>query len=172
MTPLTARWYLRCLHCLTIAAVREHPERDLSCGACGGPVEDMGQVQESLLVNPEERTPCDDRCTSARGPLCVCRCGGVNHGVNRLVIMGNGRVDMPDPAEARARAEEYRRGLENLCDQVMELRALQATGHLLSHGDYKRLKLLEKLFRDMTDARTHKTRMRILAQGRVDGRAE
>jgi hypothetical protein len=24
--------------------------------------------------------PCDERCTSARGHLCECSCGGVNHG--------------------------------------------------------------------------------------------
>ena len=27
---------------------------------------------------------CDSRCTSARGPVCVCACGGHNHGADRV----------------------------------------------------------------------------------------
>jgi hypothetical protein len=24
--------------------------------------------------------PCDERCTDAKGPICNCACGGINHG--------------------------------------------------------------------------------------------
>jgi hypothetical protein len=32
------------------------------------------------ILRPE--SPCDDRCTYAKGNLCECSCGGKNHGIN------------------------------------------------------------------------------------------
>lgn len=31
---------------------------------------------------------CDDRCMYAKGAVCVCACGGINHGLGLLVTMG------------------------------------------------------------------------------------
>jgi hypothetical protein len=36
-------------------------------------------------VSTAAKHHCDDRCISAKGNLCVCQCGGVNHGVGLLV---------------------------------------------------------------------------------------
>lgn len=35
-----------------------------------------GRVVKAIASNH----PCDERCTSAKGNLCECSCGGVNHG--------------------------------------------------------------------------------------------
>jgi len=32
--------------------------------------------------------PCDIRCTSAKGPLCNCQCGGLNHGADHGIASG------------------------------------------------------------------------------------
>ena len=45
----------------------------------------MGEVKGPRLTQPEDRCPCDRRCTNATGPNCECSCGGVNHGSGRLV---------------------------------------------------------------------------------------
>lgn len=31
---------------------------------------------------PQRRVKCDERCRSARGPECNCKCGGKYHGAN------------------------------------------------------------------------------------------
>lgn len=47
----------------------------------------IGPTRYGRLLTPEERAPCDGRCTNARGPNCDCRCGGVNHGSQRVVTV-------------------------------------------------------------------------------------
>lgn len=44
------------------------------------------------LVGPKNRwyrvvsdTPCDGRCTNAKGPSCDCPCKGANHGTSRVI---------------------------------------------------------------------------------------
>src|SRR5258708_993631 len=83
----------------------------LQCGACDGSLEYLGRTERDRLIKEHEACPCDDRCTSARGPNCSCRCGGQNHGSNLTVTVrtdeGGIPVAMIDPA-ARFKAEEYR----------------------------------------------------------------
>ena len=114
------RHYYRCVDCLTVAATSEPLQVQRvegwinsygECGACGGRIESMGQVYQERLVKPELRTPCDCRCTGARGPNCDCRCGGANHGTGLMVevMVGAGPVPrLMTPAGGRWRAEEYR----------------------------------------------------------------
>lgn len=47
----------------------------------------VGRTRAGRLLTPEERSPCDGRCTNARGPNCDCRCGGANHGSRRVVTV-------------------------------------------------------------------------------------
>ena len=47
----------------------------------------MGKVVpgKKALLSPEYLTPCDGRCTNAKGPSCDCKCHGANHGTGRLI---------------------------------------------------------------------------------------
>ena len=38
----------------------------------------------------ETDTPCDERCTSAKGPDCNCSCNGANHGIDHQAASGQG----------------------------------------------------------------------------------
>jgi hypothetical protein len=89
------------------------------CGACAGTLEYLGRTERDRLIKEHEACPCDDRCTSARGPNCSCRCGGENHGSNMTVTVrtdeGGIPVAMIDPA-ARVKAEEYRAAKQGFWD--------------------------------------------------------
>lgn len=91
------RFFYRCADCLSVMAIdaelrwilrpdaeQPYPAANVymlgKCGACGGYLEFMGKVERNRLVRTEERSPCDARCTHARGPSCDCKCGGMNHG--------------------------------------------------------------------------------------------
>lgn len=45
------------------------------CDSCGYGMESVDVI---AIHNPEGK--CDFRCMNAHGPLCVCSCGGPNHG--------------------------------------------------------------------------------------------
>lgn len=82
---MSVRTFVRCPLCLSIAAVEGDIPAGLVC-ECGGAVDIMGVVQgDRLHIGTEFRCPCDDRCTSAKGPNCSCSCGGKNHGTNRVL---------------------------------------------------------------------------------------
>ena len=90
--PAGPLWFVRCRDCLAVVAVTaaELPRRVGRdgwpiCGACGGPVEIMGQVERARLISESHRSVCDDRCTNARGPSCDCKCGGKFHGSTLVV---------------------------------------------------------------------------------------
>jgi hypothetical protein len=84
-----ARIYYRCPDCLIIVTLdKPHHER-FFCGNCKSnrPFVFLGEVRQDKLVKIETRCPCDDRCTSAKGPNCDCQCGGANHGAGWLDIV-------------------------------------------------------------------------------------
>ena len=102
------RHFVRCCDCLAISAIEGRPPADLEC-ECGGKVQDMGAVKGERLAAWTSQTPCDARCTGARGPNCDCPCLGVNHGTGRLVTVQHDkgpvpRISSPSPE----RAAEYR----------------------------------------------------------------
>lgn len=129
--------FYRCNDCLTVAVTREEikPTYDqktgarhyATCDACGGDVEYMGRTQTETgitLVKNEYRCPCDDRCTSARGPNCDCKCGGKNHGSNLVVEVITAVGTLPKlmtPPSARRNAEQFR-ALYALAMQAWETR--------------------------------------------------
>lgn len=89
-TVATSRYYVRCTDCLSIGVVETNPfGNKWKCGVCAGPIEVMGKVvmNDTKLEKTTTRTACDMRCTHAIGPLCVCKCGCVNHGTGRVVTV-------------------------------------------------------------------------------------
>lgn len=71
---------------------------DTKCAFCGGIFKTL-RVREVNYCRPSHRTmawrerirdrgldpdyDCDERCADAEGPICYCKCGGVNHGKAR-----------------------------------------------------------------------------------------
>lgn len=114
------RFFYRCPSCLVVLAVDEQ-NNNLHCETCRegekvARMEFMGRVQADNLVREYDKPVCDDRCTSARGPVCVCRCLGANHGSHMWVtvketIAGVPSVSAPKDAEKyREQAEQFNRG--------------------------------------------------------------
>jgi hypothetical protein len=165
-TPAGRRWFVRCRDCLSVAAVDETLTR-ASCGACNGPIEIMGEeVAEDRLIRREHRTACDERCTSARGPICCCKCGAANHGSGRVaeVIYDAGpvpRVMMRGPVMARVTAQEFRDACAAVLAQLDPLRARRAVGHL-PDGDFDRMRRLSAALTRAHAARTHAGRLKTL----------
>jgi hypothetical protein len=125
--PVRLHFY-RCADCLSICTSADalqyrHARGYLvpggKCGACDGPLEYLGRTERDRLIKEHEACPCDDRCTSARGPNCSCKCGGQNHGSNMTVTVrtdeGGIPVAMIDPA-ARLKANEYRAAKKEFWD--------------------------------------------------------
>jgi len=121
------RHFYRCADCLSVVAtetkiqpVQVPPSYFYSfgeCGACGGAIEYMGEVHRDHLIRTALRVPCDGRCTGATGPSCDCRCGGKNHGSNRLVevVVETGKLPrLMAPPDAAAKGEAYRQLLERI----------------------------------------------------------
>jgi hypothetical protein len=150
-TPMN-RHYYRCVDCLTVMAAEvKLPYLQGSwryhaiCDACGGKVEYMGEVHRDRLTVTQHQTPCDDRCTHARGPSCDCKCGGKNHGSHltvavRLDAGAIPHLETPDPARARLAAEQYRaraqRVQQAINDRYGRVMDLKRAGVYLDGGDY------------------------------------
>lgn len=157
-TP-TERWYVRCTTCLSIGAVEQNPYRqNWTCGVCAGQIEVMGKVVMDKLETEHVRTACDARCTHARGPLCVCRCGCANHGTGRVVRIVVKQdiptIEFQDAEKALAIATEYRTAYA-AADE-----SLRAKRSSYFYGYYKVQSLLKKA----REARKHETRMKRIAE--------
>lgn len=59
----------------------------LDCPYCSTSkgLENVGRVRGAEVVSESERSACDSACTSARGTLCVCKCGSKNHGTGLTI---------------------------------------------------------------------------------------
>jgi len=169
------RWYVRCVDCLSVAAVdsaTEPPKAD--CSLCAGRIEVMGRVRPATpwhrasLVQDVRDTACDWKCTSARGPCCACTCGGKNHGTGRTVsvVVGLGslpRVAMPTSEHAQRMAADYRAAKQTARDELTRVLSLAGPTGWLSPIDFARRRQIERAFGDAYRARTHSTRMRVLS---------
>lgn len=167
------RHFTRCRGCLEIAAIeieRAFPV-DLRCGICGSRVEDMGRVEVDRLLQDHERSVCDARCTSARGPKCVCSCQGKNHGGGMAAIVRDaGAVPTLAPRSearipvARAAFEEFTALKAQLLAVIQPLRDRQAADGWLPRPEWERLQQLDRFRVAANAARTHGGRMKILQQ--------
>ena len=70
------------------------------CQACGTTEARADQIKGSFSNHP-----CDERCTSARGHVCECKCGGKNHGAGWLQCTAwNGEAQSTAAQELASRA--------------------------------------------------------------------
>lgn len=162
---LINRWFIRCTHCLSVAAVETQPASNWQCNICGGPIETMGRVERDRLVRIEIRCACDARCTGARGPLCECSCGGVNHGTGRTVAVTIDCGPVPvvqfiNSDKARTECAAYLTAKHGLTVELQALRSRRAAGQFLPSVDFGRMLTLERAIMKARKARTHATRMK------------
>jgi hypothetical protein len=162
------RWFIRCTTCLAVSAVTEPPNTGgWQCGICGGSFESMGRVERDRLIHEHTTAVCDDRCTSARGPICNCQCGGQHHGSHRVVrvVRDAGPVPTVTPStgrdQARLNAEELRRYRTAALALLDPLLASKRNGYLPA-GEYARMRTLQAALRKAHEARIHTTRIKTL----------
>lgn len=165
---MSARYFVRCTTCLTVSAIDEHPASVMQCGLCAGTLETMGRVERDRLVRDELLCPCDDRCTSARGPICTCKCNGKNHGSHLLVCVTRdaGKVPTVTPThgreQARINAAEYRAAMAAALAQLDTLRNRKAAAGWLDSADYNALRALQAARGKAHTSRDHRARMKTL----------
>lgn len=132
------RAFYRCPDCLVIVTTEKAVPYGFFCDNCktdlhSARFEFLGTVYQDKLVNLEDRCPCDERCTSARGPNCDCKCGGVNHGAGfDTVLVEVGGVPMATQAHKAAQNLGAWHCFNDRCE-ALELRAEQVFGE-----DFKR----------------------------------
>lgn len=172
-----SRQFYRCPDCLEVHATNSaKPEHELTCGICGARVGWMGQVQRDRLVKPEQETPCDGRCTGARGPACDCQCGGEHHGTGRLIAVVRDAGKLPrmapiDNEQALKRAEEYRAERDAAYARFAEkykaeLAMLERRGLPASSGpsQFYAMRTDSHLLKKATHLKSHPARMRALSR--------
>ena len=65
-----------CGHAVTKVVQHNFPAHVVpACPSCGGRIH-----WQKLHGTHSKKHRCDDRCLAAKGPTCVCECGGANHG--------------------------------------------------------------------------------------------
>lgn len=171
MAPAAVRWFARCGDCSAVVAFDGDARfpAELAC-ACGGRFESMGAVDGGRLFVGEVRCACDDRCTSARGPKCLCSCLGKNHGTGAVVEV---RVDMGpvpiaspvDVAGAMARGAEYRAAWEaaHAARRARYPQAVDAGGAWLPESVFWGNRDAADAIRRASALKTHGGRMKTLA---------
>lgn len=162
------RWFVRCTTCLAVSAVEEWPNlHDWRCGICGGSFENMGRVERDRLIHEHHAAICDDRCTSARGPICNCKCGGKYHGSHMVVrvVRDAGPIPTITPnsgrEQARLNAEEFRRMKTAALALLDPLLASRGRGYLPAAA-YDRMRRLQAAVRKAHEARVHSARVKAL----------
>lgn len=169
------RWYVRCLDCLEPFAVEVAEDwsgnpalraaKAAGCPVCEGrSFEVMGRVWLSKVVVDVAESPCDARCTNARGPSCDCHCGAKNHGsqllIHTAVLVGKVRARAASIEKAVARAREWRWSIAVIQEH---LDALDRSWRLDYHQG-NRLHHLRRFVAAARSARSHATRMKWVAK--------
>ncbi len=172
------RHFYRCLGCLDVLVLETRLTMEggtsvATCGTCAQHFEYMGRVERDRLVQDRVQCKCDDRCTSARGPLCECQCGGKNHGAGLLgyvvVAVDAGAVPVvhsKNPFKATKALEQYRKfcALKTACLAELDtLRARRRSDGYLERRDFDRLRDLDRAATKMHTDRTHAARLKTLS---------
>lgn len=160
------RWYVRCVHCLSVAAIEESPARNLKCSLCKGPIENMGRVHRDRLLEDRVESVCDARCTSARGPKCVCHCCTANHGSGRVVTVTRDigeepLVNMPTSEEAKEIAAEYIAAVSKVQARISEFASKRKTG-IYNYQDNYQIYIGHRAVSKAAKLRMHPARMKTL----------
>jgi hypothetical protein len=136
----------------------------------------MGRVQQgdegSRLVKDHVRCACDERCTSARGPLCSCGCGGKNHGAGMAAVIrfstDAGAVPVVVArtpaleAAARARFAEFSEVKATIKAEEEAIYARRRAGEFLPRPTFLRMLELQKGLIAASKAKLHTNRMKKL----------
>lgn len=174
-----ARHFYRCLGCLEVVALdgdrlaMNYSATVATCDNCGQHFEHMGRVEKDRLVTDHIACKCDDRCTSARGPLCVCQCGGKHHGAGMLggyflQTTDAGpipRVKLPSRAraiDAKRQFEEYQRLAKLIRLELGCLLDRRAAGEFLPRASFDRMRELQDANRKSWALRSHAGRLKTL----------
>jgi len=159
----TERHFYRCLAIFAIDSPSRRPQK-IQCG-CYGETEHMGRVQSDSLIKEHERCACDDRCTSARGPNCECKCGGENHRTNAVVKVIEQTIGIPfvENKHNRAAADAWVFKIQEIRDQIKESPAGKAYKRkeferaFLSDAEFELYRKACKAFAMVNHAQTLKT---------------
>ena len=202
----TVKAYWRCPDCLSVYLTRvpKPPAREAwgfrrldsdvthlraytpVCGHCDAVTIPMGVVARSGRVTlTTTDTVCDFACQMALGPLCDCKCNGLNHGdrLARKIIVLETRETKPvltveDPAVAVARAAEFRAALATATtalkarfEGIDAILAKKASGAWVDNGDFHKMLAFGRAHKMLAEAKTMKThkarmaRLTALAEG-------
>jgi hypothetical protein len=125
----TKRWAYSCDRCSEwtfvdrLASERPIDGRSALCPVCGGAgLRLRGAVEHGKVVATYQATPCDARCTDARGTRCDCSCGGENHGSHRVVTV---RQLLGEEALLAERAERMKRRMSEIAPLLDEAEQLK-----------------------------------------------
>lgn len=165
------RAFYRCRTCCHVCAIHQTDSKtmaDLRC-ACEGAMELMGFVTGNRLLREEDRCPCDERCTHARGPKCDCVCGGENHGTQAVVTVtvsagGVPMIAVLDTAEIRRRAAEYRDARAPLLARRDALEAQRSASGWLDGPYFNELCAINRTLSYAHGLKTHKARIKALSK--------
>lgn len=174
---MTNRFFYKCTGCLEVVALPERLAMNYShsvavCSSCGQHFEFMGRVHRDRLIQEHQECACDDRCTSARGPSCNCKCGGENHGAGMAgyvtVTTDAGaipQVTLPSPeraAKSLAQFTEFQAAIDHvllICDAYSHRRN---RGEFFPRGEFDHWLTLRAALRSARKARSHTGRMKTL----------
>ena len=186
---LIDRWFIRCTLCLAVAAVGEKPQQPhdwqgrvnpnaIRCTICNVPMEVMGRVSKPplgtgwLVTGQSIESPCDARCTNAKGPNCDCSCKCANHGSQLVVIVdrtdGIPKITPKDDAGARKRRDEFLALVERanaLCPSGLGLAQRKRAGEYLTPAEFATLQRYTAIACQVSAAkklRTHAGRVKSL----------
>ena len=170
MCQQTRRDYWRCNHCLSIIATEGAKEPKLDCDLCSHPMEWMGQVRQEDLIVEETKCACDDRCTSARGPICNCKCGGVNHGTYAVVqvikVVGKvPRVAPIDIEQSKANIKETEEILKKINEMFIQFpdhEKFESRAWISNRNAWWGCFTLNKLRKKLPELKTMSSRRKIL----------
>lgn len=171
-TIAPVKHFLRCAGCLAGVYV-ETPNRypnQLSaakCDACGWSMRYEGILNNGRITYDVTAPACDAQCTSALGVVCICRCGGENHGSKRTVTFtvdaGEARVATPGTVDAVRIAQEYGVARKALRATVAELVEKRNARVWLGAGDFAKVLDVERRLNKAGELKTHAGRMKVLA---------
>ena len=137
----------RCCDCLDVVFTVESA-KGAAC-VCGGYVEFLGRVEGMRLTELRAECPCDERCTSARGPNCDCGCGGKNHGKGLVVRVVRSALPTIEgqhgPETLRHRGATFRAN-------VAALRRMGKDGAARKAEESRTLSAREKIYAKYLDA--------------------
>jgi hypothetical protein len=172
------RHYYKCNVCLSTFVVENENKQKLECFVCSSFtdsnifVEWMGRVEGDMYLKEEEKCACDERCTCARGPKCVCKCGGKNHGTGAVVLVvvekGRAMVKATDPEEAEDRCRKYFDTKKYLDSVVESLPYYEEFGKkFLQYGFWKPIQECQKMRSKILSLRSESGRKKALEKFKI-----